>query len=240
MPTFNVKLKNKQEVAQGTMAFYFEKPVGFEYKASQNINVTLIDPLETDDKGNVRVFSLASAPYEQDLMIATRMRDTAFKKTIKNMAPGAEVKIYGPTGNFVSNDDTSKPIVFLAGGIGITPFYSATKQMLYDKISRPIRLFYSNKRPEDAAFLKELFQLEKDHKNFTLIGTMTEMESSRLSWSGETGFIDLVMINKYINDLKSSTYYIAGPPPMVTAMEGILNNAGVDKESIHHESFFGY
>lgn len=240
MPAFNVKLKNKQEVAQGTMAFYFEKPAGFEYKASQHINVTLVDPSETDDEGNTRVFSLASAPYEKELMIATRIRDTAFKKIIKNIVPGAEVEIYGPAGNFILHSDVSSPTVFLAGGIGITPLYSMIKQAFHDKLSHRIYLFYSNRRPEDAAFLDELLQMEKDHKKFTFIGTMTEMESSKLSWSGETGYIDLGMIKKYINNVKSSVYYIAGPPPMTAAMQEMLNNVGVNKNNVHHESFFGY
>lgn len=240
MPAFNVRLKNKQELAQGTMAFYFEKPAGFEYKASQHINVTLVDPPETDDEGNTRVFSLASAPYEKELMIATRIRDTAFKKIIKNIVPGAEVEIYGPAGNFILHSDASSPTVFLAGGIGITPFYSMIKQAFHDKLSHRFYLFYSNRRSEDTAFLDELLKMEKDHKNFTFIGTMTETESSKLSWSGETGYIDLGMIKKYINNMKSSVYYIAGPPPMTAAMQEMLNNVGVNKNNVHHESFFGY
>lgn len=80
MPIYKVKLKSRQEIAAGTMAFHFEKPEGFIYKAGQFGDYTLISPSETDTEGNTRGFSLASAPYEDYLMFATRMRDTAFKR----------------------------------------------------------------------------------------------------------------------------------------------------------------
>src|SRR5665213_4234325 len=91
MPIYKVKLKGKQEIAAETMAFYFEKPKGFVYKAGQYVDYTLINPAETDAEGNTRGFSLASAPYENDLMSATRMRDTAFKRKLKTSALGADV-----------------------------------------------------------------------------------------------------------------------------------------------------
>src|ERR671913_578069 len=83
MPIYKTKLKSRQEIAGGTMAFHFKKPEGFAYKAGQFADYTLINPSETDAEGNTRAFSLASAPYEDDLMVATRMRDTAFKRVLK-------------------------------------------------------------------------------------------------------------------------------------------------------------
>jgi len=85
MPIYKTKLKSRQEIAAGTMAFRFEKPEGFAYKAGQFADYTLINPSETDAEGNTRGFSLASAPYEDYLMLATRMRDTAFKRVLKTM-----------------------------------------------------------------------------------------------------------------------------------------------------------
>jgi ferredoxin-NADP reductase len=79
------------------MAFYFERPAGFHFVAGQSMDFTLINPPEADDEGNTRSFSIASAPYEEDLMIATRMRDTAFKRVLKNLAIGSEIQIEGPS-----------------------------------------------------------------------------------------------------------------------------------------------
>ena len=100
MPNYKVKLKCKREIAEGTMAFHFEKPAGFVYKAGQFANCTLINPAETDAEGNSRVFSLANAPYENELMVATRMRDTALKRVLKTMEPGTEVAPDAPHGSF--------------------------------------------------------------------------------------------------------------------------------------------
>ncbi len=121
MAIYKVKLKSKREIAEGTMAFYFEKPEGFVYKAGQSADCTLINPAETDAEGNTRALSLASAPYEDDLMFATRMRDTAFKRILKTMEPGTELTLDAPHGSFTLHNNVSIPAVFLTGGIGVTP-----------------------------------------------------------------------------------------------------------------------
>jgi hypothetical protein len=116
MPIYKVKLKSRQEIAAGTMAFHFEKPEGFAYKAGQFGDFTLADPPETDAEGNTRGFSLTSAPYESDLMVATRMRDTAFKRVLKTMKLGSELALDAPYGSFILPDDARVPAVFLSGG----------------------------------------------------------------------------------------------------------------------------
>jgi len=118
------KLLSRAEVADGTMSFSFAKPEHFEFRAGQAIDVTLLDPPETDAEGNTRAFSIASAPFENELMIATRMRDTAFKRVLRKASFGTNMKIEGPSGSFVLHRNAIKPAVFLAGGIGITPFRS--------------------------------------------------------------------------------------------------------------------
>ena len=197
MAVYKTKLIKKEEVAEGTMAFYFEKPDGFDFIAGQYVTVSLINPPETDNEGNSRFFSLITAPYENYLGVATRIRDTAFKRILKNLPLDSEVMITGPDGSFCLDKDASKPAVFLIGGIGITPVFSILKNAAYEKLPHQLFLFYSNKRPEDAAFLKELQNLGKENPNFKLIATMTEMENSKQAWRGETGFINKEMLQKY-------------------------------------------
>lgn len=103
-----VKLISREEVAEGTMAFRFQKPSNWTYKAGQSLDMTLLNPPETDAEGNTRAFSLASAPQEDFLMIATRMRDTAFKRTLKALPIGAEVKIEGPFGNLTLHNKATR------------------------------------------------------------------------------------------------------------------------------------
>jgi ferredoxin-NADP reductase len=222
------------------MAFHFEKPPGFTFKAGQALAWTLIDPPETDDEGGMRNFSIASAPDEPDLMIATRMRDTAFKRVLKTMPLGTEVRIVGPFGSLTLRQNAARPAVFLAGGIGITPFRSMLWQAAEQKLPHRLSLFYSNGRPEDAAFLEELQELEKENPNYKFIGTMTEMAGSNRVWRGETGYINQEMLTKYIGDLAAPIYYIAGPPAMVEAIRRTLSVAGVDSDDIRAEEFAGY
>lgn len=236
MATYRVKLIKKEEVADGTMAFYFEKPKRFNFLAGQYINVNLINPPETDKEGNSRFFSIASAPYEDFLIITTRMRDTAFKRVLKNSEIGTEFIIDGPYGYLYLHKDSSVPAVFLAGGIGITPFYSIIKENAHTLSPFKIFLFYSNRSPKDAAFLNRLGELEKENPNFKLINTMTD----DASWQGETGFINIEMIKKYLPDVATPIYYTAGPPKMAQAMMNMLKDAGIKEKNIISESFSGY
>jgi len=235
-----LKLIKKEEVAEGTMAFHFEKPAGFDFKAGQWNTWTLINPAETDAEGNSRDFSNIFAPHEAEIGFTTRMRDTAFKRILKNMEAGAEISMDGPFGSFILHSDASKPAVFLSGGIGITPFYSMVKDAANKKLQHQISLFYSNRRPEDAAFLDQLELLQQENPNYKFIGTMTEMAKSQKPWSGETGYITKEMVQKYVPDLQAPIYYMAGPPTMVTAMRKMLNDAGVNDDNIRSEEFSGY
>ncbi len=240
MAICKVKLKGRQEIATDTMAFLFEKPEGFSYKAGQFGDFTLVNPPDTDAEGNTRGFSLASAPYEGDLMVATRMRDTAFKRVLKTMALGTEVALDAPYGSLTLHGDASIPAVFLSGGIGVTPVRSIILQATHDKLPHKIVLFDSNRRPEDSAFLDDLEEAQKRNPNFALVGTMTEREKSRKPWSGETGFITKAMLMKSVNDLNLPIFYISGPRAMVAAMRTILDGAGVKDDKIRTEEFSGY
>lgn len=240
MPKYKVKLKHKQEIADGTMAFYFEKPEGFSYKAGQFGSFTLIDPAETDAEGNRRAFSFASAPFEDDLIVATRMRDTAFKRVLKAMEIGTEVMLNAPHGLLSLHDIVDVPAVFLTGGIGVTPVRSIVLQAIHDKAPIRILVFYSNRRPEDTAFLEDMTASCDANPDYTFVGTMTQMDKSVYQWQGETGVINKSMLLKHIDDLAIPVYYLVGPSAMVDAMRRILKEAGVDDDKIRTEEFSGY
>ena len=239
-PGFMCKLKDRREVAEGTMAFRFEKPSGWTFKAGQYLDMTLLDPSETDAEGNVRSFSIASTPHEETLMVATRMRDTAFKRVLRTMPFGTAVKIEGPSGDLTLQNDFTRTAVFLAGGIGITPFRSIVHWAAKEKLPHCIFLFYSNRRPEDAPFLAELQSLERDNTKYKLIASMTEMEKSCRPWNGETGFINQEMLGRYLKDAASPIYYIAGSPAMVNGLHEMLSKAGMNDDDIRMEEFGGY
>ena len=119
-----------------------------------------------------------------------------------------EVKIEGPFGDLRLHNDVKRATVFLAGGIGITPFHSILLDAADRMLPHHIFLFFSNHRPEDAPFLDELQSLEKHNKNYKIIATMTNMEKSQLSWQGERGIINQEMLDKHLKNAPSPIYYI--------------------------------
>jgi len=159
MATFTTKLKKRETLAEGTMGFYLEKPADFQFKAGQYMDITLVDPPETDAEGNIRSLSIASAPEEDHLLFATRMRDTAFKRFLRTAPIDTAIKVEGPVGSFILHNNPAKPAVFLAGGIGITPFSSIVRHAAKARLPHRLYLFYSNRRPEDAAFMDVLGEL---------------------------------------------------------------------------------
>lgn len=241
---FDIALMAKAEIADGTIAFTFEKPPGFRFKAGQHVRMTLIDPPETDAEGNVRFYSLACSPQDPDLVFAMRMRDTAFKRVLANMLIGEKVKIEillnVPPGAFALHEDTKRPAIMLAGGIGIVPAYSMIKDATERQLGHMITLFYANRRREDAAYLSELQTLAATNPNFILVATMTRPEASSQSWQGETGRIDRAMLERHLKRDQKSIFYIAGLPDMVASTKASLKAMNVGRPSIKAEEFSGF
>lgn len=240
MAIHEVTLTRRETVAEGTMAFHFSKPAGFTHRAGQSLLLTLLGPPETDSEGDSRTFTIASAPHESNLMIATRMRDTAFKRVLKTMPIGTALKIDGPNGDMVLHTDAARPAVFLAGGIGITPFLAMARDAAHKRLPQPLFLFYANRRPRDAAFLDELQQLQQRHERFRLIATMAEASKAAPPWTGESGFIRRDMLERHLPDLKAAVYYFAGPPAMTQAMHAMLDEMAIPESAMRYEEFYGY
>jgi len=234
----NTRLLKKEMIADETMAFHWQRPEGFEFKAGQFGDFTLINPTETDEEGNIRGFSLASAPYEADLMTATRLRDTAFKRILRDLPVGTELKMDAPYGSFTLHKTETTPAVFLIGGIGITPVRSIIAQATHEKLPHKITLMYANKTPDDAPFLNDLKNLATENPNFTFIPVMTRLKPEE--WKGETGHVTADMLKKYVPDLNTPIFYLAGPAGMVAAMRQVLVEAQVNEDNIRTEEFSGY
>jgi ferredoxin-NADP reductase len=238
--SFELRLLRQEAVAWGTVALAFEKPADFAFKPGQSVDLTLLDPTETDAKGNRRALSIVSAPYEPELVFATRLRDSAFKRTLWSLAPGAKVQVDGPFGSFGLHGDRTRAAVLIAGGIGITPFMSMIRQALHDGPRRALVLLYSNRQPRDAAFLAELQSLEARHRDsFRLIPTMSERVSPT-EWKGRQGLIDAELIATVRAEHPQPVFYVVGPPAMVSGMRQLLANCGIGDDDIRSEDFGGY
>ncbi len=243
-PGHAVTLASRSEVAVRTLAFEITRPEGFQFKAGQTVDLAWIDPPETDGEGNARTFSIASAPDEPQLLFATRLRDTAFKRVLERAPLGTALRMEGPFGNLLLHNNTSRPAILIAGGIGITPFRSIVRRAAHEKLPHRIMLFYANRTVEDAAFLNEFAAIEKDNPNFRFIPTMDQASPS---WHGETGRISAEMLTRHLKPIAAQgfyvagpIYYVAGPPGMVAGIRQTLSNAGIDDDDIRSEEFSGY
>ena len=241
MPRIVTKLIARNEVAEGTMAFALDRPTTFDFRAGQYMVVVLPNPPHTDAEGNRRVFSIASPPQDTTrLLLATRMTGTALKRSLAEVPLGTPVDLSGPAGDFVLHEDASRPAVFIAGGIGITPFRS----MLQDAVSRhlphQITLIYSNRTPEGAAFHEELVRLAQTHANLTYVPTMTQADKARQPWSGERRHVNADFLRSHIAEIATSIFYLAGPPGLVAAVTKAMSEASIDPAQVRSEEFAGY
>ncbi len=237
---YQVRLVSRHEVAERTMALYFDRPTDFVFQAGQFIDLMLLGPPIIDSKGNTRAFTIASAPSDNHLMVVTRLRNTAFKRELAAMPLESSVNIEGPFGNMTLPEKVTRPIVFLAGGIGITPFRSMVVHAAQKKLPHRLYLFYSNRRPEGAAFLEELQALQQINSQYTFIGTMTQMHNSHRSWHGNTGYLNMHLIRKVLPEIESPIYFIVGPPKMVRGLRTMLETSGIRYPDIRTEEFVGY
>ena len=240
MADYTIILKHREEVAEDTMAFRFDiTGTGYTFKAGQNAAFTLLDPPETDSAGNTRTLSFASSPNDlSSLMVAMRMRRSSFKNSMRALPLGAKLRVTSAIGSFSLHTDSSKPAVFLAGGIGITPVLSILAHATERALPHQIYVFYSNRDARKVAFLDELQRLEKTNPAFTLIPTVTTPNGS--DWPFQQGRIDAQMLTRFIPEVHKPVYYVCGPPEMVTAMRKLLYGLGVDEDIIRSEEFGGY
>lgn len=226
MARYDVTLKRRVEIAAGTVAFHFEKPAGFDFKAGQSVSLALREPPAAR-----RTFSLVSAPFEPELVVATRLREaSAFKGALMALPVGATVRLAGPAGDMTLHEDSARAAVFIAGGIGITPFMSMLHQALHERLRHPLFLLYSNRRPENAAFLAELQALAHQHESFRLEARMTASD----------GRITDETIRNFVGEAAAPVYYLAGPPAFVEEITKALLRSGAAGDALRSEMFYGY
>jgi ferredoxin-NADP reductase len=233
------QIKEKREVAKGTLLVIFDL-LGreVEFEPGQYFFVTLPDLGHQDEKGLRRHITVVTSPNERGVLgLCTRLRDTAFKRSLAELPVGAEVEVEEPKGEFVLPKETDRPYVFIAGGIGITVFRSMLRYIAEEGLPHRVTLVYSNRDQDSAAFLDELSALERDNANLRVVPTMTDDPA----WEGETRRIDADLLRDHLDgELDSFTYLVAGPPAMVDAMEKTLRDAAVPEEQIRPERFSGY
>jgi ferredoxin-NADP reductase len=229
-------VKETREVAKGTLLVTFDlRGEQVDYRPGQYFWVELPDRGHQDEKGLRRHISIVTSPTEHGVIgLCTRLRDTAFKKTLAELQVGDEAEVEEPKGDYHLPEDTSRPYVFIAGGIGITVFRSMLRYIADTGAPYQVTLVYSNRDRESTAFLDELEALEI--QGFRMVLTMTDEPG----WEGESRRIDGEMLREHLGDLGGYTHLVAGPPAMVEAVAEQLAEAGVPEEHVLASRFAGY
>lgn len=238
---FYLPFIKKEQVAKDAFAFYFDRTkVRFNFFPGQYIRMYL-PGTDVGGRGDKRPFTIASSPLEKEqIMIVTRVIQSAFKKRLSQLSIGEKIKFYGPLGGFVLHEEEKSEQVFLAGGIGMTPFFSMISYADEKKLPLKITLFISFSRVEDVIFKEQLEAIVQKNQNVRVVYAITRPEESKLPWSGEAGRISEELIRKHIKNPLEALYYIVGPPQMVSAMEELVSTMGVPSQRILIENFTGY
>jgi ferredoxin-NADP reductase len=232
-------IKEKREVAKGTLLVVFDlHGREVDFRPGQYFWVTLVDPPYDDEKGPRRHITVVTSPNERGVLgLCTRLRDSAFKRSLSELPVGAEVDVEEPKGSFVLPEETDRHYVFVAGGIGITVFRSMLRYIAEEGLPHRVTLVFSNRDRQSTAFLDELDELDRALPNLRLVLTMTQDPG----WKGENRRIGVGLLRDHLGEeLRSSTYLIAGPPAMVEAVTETLHEAGIPEEHIRPERFSGY
>jgi ferredoxin-NADP reductase len=227
----------KREVAKGTLLVLFAVEDYPEYRPGAYFWVELPDRGHTDEKGLRRHISLVTSPTEDGVVgLATRLRETAFKRTLAELEVGDEVQVEEPKGSFLLPEDTAAEYVFVAGGIGITVFRSMLRYVADASLPYRITLVYSNRDRESSAFLDELEQLERRIEGLKVVLTMTDEEG----WEGESRRLDADVLGELVGGLEDKTFFVAGPPGMVEGVSESLLAAGLPEDRVVAGKFSGY
>lgn len=234
-----IQLKERRQETSDVISFVFDlRGQAFDYRPGQYVFYELDELAFPDERGKRRHFTISSAPSEQGVsQITTRLRGSGFKETLRHAPLGYELTMETPKGNFVVPDGETRQLVFIAGGIGITPFRSMLRHAADTHAPLNATLLYFNRTLADAVFRDELAQIAAQMPSLKIAHILSEPEAA---WTGDTGRLDDALLHKHVPDWQRAYFMASGPPPMVNGYIEWLKGLGVADEALRKDSFTGY
>ncbi len=223
-----LQLIDRKTEVSNVESFIFQPEEPLSWKAGQFLHYILHHE-PTDDRGSDRWFTISAAPFEGHVMLTTRFTDekgSSFKNKLRNLKIGKSIEVSFLEGDFTL-EDPEKEHVFIAGGIGITPFRSILKQLDQDKKPINVTLLYSN-RDQNIVYKDELEEIAKSNLNF------------KIHYIFSPEHIDEKKIRELIPDIQKPIFYISGPEPMVENLGTLLKGMGIAEDHIKQDWFPGY
>lgn len=223
--SFALSFLKKEKIAKDTYTFYFNRGKFPKFIPGQYIHIEV--PHKADDRGTTRYFTISSSPLNKKyLTITTRIIKSSFKKSLLKLKPGTKVNIFGPIGWFLLPKDTYVEKVFIAGGIGVTPFHSLLHTLKDQKLKKSITLFVSFSKKENAIFYNELMEIAKNNAQIKVFYLFSKISKEK--------------ILTHVSNLGKSVFYIVGSESMVASTKKLLLELGIEEEKIQTEDFTGY
>lgn len=230
----HVRFDHKHEEANGIISLYFEPLERYEHQAGQFVEINLRHD-KPDSRGIRRWFTLSSAPEDEMLRITTRFagkNSSSFKRAFTTLKPGSELSFSPPEGDFCLPTDADTKLIYVAGGIGITPVHSMVKHLLNVKQQRDVRLIYGVNALDDALFMDVFDTYQADVE--------LVLTNPPANWEGASGHVSAEQIISATHNTDNFLIYLSGPEPMVESLDKELKAAGVPKKHIKTDFFPGY
>lgn len=233
-----LKLKEKVQVGKNIYGFIFSPGKKFNFLPGQYLEWVLDFP-NPDDRGNKRYFTIASSPTEDDIQIGIKISDksSSFKKALLSLPKDGKIIAGQLAGDFILPNDLNQKLVFIAGGIGVTPFRSMVKYLLDKNQKRPITLFYMVKESSEIVY-RDIFDDAQQKLGIKVIYVITDVSKVPAKWMGKIGYINTAMIKKEVPDFKDRLFYLSGPRAMVSSLEEVLYAMGI--KQVKTDYFPGY
>lgn len=233
-------LLEKIPLTLDTYEFSFTPNQKMKFNPGQYLEWTL-GHARPDARGNRRYFTIASSPEEDRVKLGVKFyeKSSSFKRRMLSLNPGDAIMAGSRAGDFVLPRDKDKKLVFLAGGIGITPFRSMIKHLSDAGEKRTITLVFSNKTKADIVY-QDVFDEAAKKLGIKIVHTLTDAPNIPADWDGYRGPIDSYVITKEIPDYRSRMFYVSGPHGFVSGMETMLLRMGIPNNQIKTDFFPGF
>jgi ferredoxin-NADP reductase/Na+-translocating ferredoxin:NAD+ oxidoreductase RnfD subunit len=235
-----LKLKGAEMLSTDTYEFVFESDAPFSFAPGQYMEWTLPHSRQ-DSRGNRRFFTLSSSPNHREVRMGVKFypKPSTFKKRLLAMQPGESIAVCHLAGDFILPRDRREKLAFIAGGIGITPFASMIRHMLDTKDRRDAVMLDANWREDDISY-NALLREARDRLGLRTVHALSATDCVRQDWEGCVGFVDSKMVREIMPDFRERTFYISGPPAMVSAAKRAVTELGVKSSRIRTDYFPGF
>lgn len=235
-----IRLKERRPETTDVISFIFD--LGgqqLEYSAGQILHYELDALAFPDERGNRRHFTISSSPTEKGIvMFTTRIRGSGFKETLRQAPIGYELTCESPEGEFVLRPgDRRLRHVFIAGGIGVTPYRSILRFSADKNEPLKVLMLYFSRASADIIFRVQMESIARQMPTFSLVNVLTEHEDG---WNGEQGELSEAILRKWIPEPEGLCFWVSGPPGMVGTCRELLEQIGVKQQNIRTDRFMGY